>query len=421
MAQDAQREEMGAVAAVERPGRGGYWRLKLVGGLLVAAFFLWYFAGKADRLLLRLGVGTAEAVFGTVETRFAGRAVLLRTEHVVTAAVPGRVTLLVGEGRHVRTGDLVIELRDEVAGASRELDEVNRRLAQADLAYEEERTRLVRRREDLATRLADARRVLSEALAQGDPEVAREAESRYKSFQREMAQVEEALADLAAREERERRELLSRRQQLMSFGPGDTSLVRAPAAGVVSFTLDGLESEAVPGANLLDVFGLRSRDRRVQDGAWVAAGEPLFRLVETDGIEVAVRLKGAALEAGSRVILDFHGIPERSFTGRLVESIALDGEFYGRVRLDAFDPSLVLRRTIDVTLTTERRQGIVVPASAVVERNGKRGVYLVVGETSVFREVRVLGGNDRQAVIDSVSGVPAGARVVVDPRRLRTR
>lgn len=409
------------MAAVERPGRGGYWRLKLMGGLLVAAFFLWYFAGKADRLLLRLGVGTVEAVYGTVETRFAGRAVLLRREHVVTATIPGRVTLLVGEGRHVRTGDLVIELRDEAAGASRELEEVNRRLTEIDLAFEEERTRLVRRRDDLTSRIADARRVLSEALAQAEPEIAREAENRYQSFQNDLAQVEQALADLAAREERERSELLSRRQVLMALGPGDSSLVRAPGAGVVSFALDGLETVAVPGANLLEVFDLRGRELRIQEGAWVAADDPLFRVVETTGIEVAVRLKGAALEAGSRVILDFRGIPERSFTGSLVESIAVDGEFYGRVRLDAFDPSLVLRRILDVTLTTERRQGIVVPASAVVERNGRTGVYVAAGDTTVFREVRVLGGNDRQAVIDGVSGVPVGARVVVDPRRLGTR
>ena len=125
---------------------------------------------------------------------------------------------------------------------------------------------------------------------------------------------------------------------------------------------------------------------------WAPSDEPLFRLVETDVAEVAVRVKGAALEAGSRVILDFRGIPERSFTGRLVESIAVGGEFFGRIRLDAFDSSLVHRRTLDVVLTTERSQGIIGPASAVVERNGRRGVYVVLGETTVFREVRVLGG-----------------------------
>lgn len=412
---------MGSLASSKRPGRGEYRRLKLVGGLLLAAFFLWYFAGKVDRALLRLGVGTAQAVYGTVETRLVGKAVLLRREHVVHSPAPGRVTLLVGEGRHVRTGDIVMEIRDEAALASLELDEINRRLAQADLVYEGERSRLSRQREDLATRVADARKVLSEALAQGEQELAQEAERRYETFRKELAQIDQALRELASREEKERSDLLSRREALLALGPGGAVLVRSPAAGVVSFALDGLESEAVPGADLLGAFDHRTRERRVQDGAVVSSDEPLFRLVETDVAEVAVRVKGAALEAGSRVILDFRGIPERSFTGRLVESIAVGGEFFGRIRLDAFDSSLVHRRTLDVVLTTERSQGIIVPASAVVERNGRRGVYVVLGETTVFREVRVLGGNDRQVVIDGVSGVPVGARVVVKPRRIGTR
>ena len=136
------------MVAPNQLGHGEFWRLRLVGGILLVTLFLWV-VGKVDQSLFRLGVRTTEAVYGTVETRYEGKAVFLRREHVVPAPAPGRVTLLVGEGRHVRTGDIVIEVSEvgEVGRPARELEEVNRRLAQAGAAFQAERSRLVQRRE----------------------------------------------------------------------------------------------------------------------------------------------------------------------------------------------------------------------------------------------------------------------------------
>lgn len=412
------------MAASDRPKSGDFPRLKLVGQILLAVFLLWYAASKGDRALFRLGLRTAEAVYGSVETRYEGKAVFLRNEHVVYAPLPGRVTLLVGEGRHVRTGDVIVEL-SETSQAARSLgqvEEINRRLAQTGTALAAERGRLLLLRQEVQRRLSDARQVLSEALAKGETEAARDAESRRQAIERELAGIDQALADLDRMEEQERRELLSQREALLSLRPGDRTLVRSPSAGMISFAIDGLEDEFIPGANPATLFAKKAgREQRLADGARVERGDPLFRVVETARVEVAIRVKGTALAPGTRVILDFRSIPERSFSGRLVESTTVDGEFYGRVELDAFDFSLIHRREADVILTTERREGIVVPRSAIVEERGKKGVYILAGDTPVFREVRVLGANERQAVVDGVVGVPVGARVVVNPSRLRTR
>lgn len=410
------------MAAPDRPADREFWRLKLLGGILLAAVLFWYVTGKLDRALFRLGVRTAAAVYGTVETRYEGKAVFLRRESVVLAPAPGRVTLLVGEGRHVRTGDVIVEVNDapEIGRSARELEEINRRLAQTGTAFEAERGRLLMRRDDVEKRLLDARQVLSKALAEGEGQAAREAERRWESIERELAAIDQALAELARKEEEEREKLLVEREALLALRPGDVALVRSPGAGVISFAVDGLESEYAPGRRLADLFDKRARaERRIFDGARVGSGDPLFRVVETDHIEVAIRVKGTALALDTRVVLDFPTIPERSFPGRLIESATIDGEFYGRIRLDAFDSSLVHRRETDVVLTTERRDGIVVPRSAIVEERGRKGVYIMLGDTPVFREVRVLGANDRQAVVDGVVGVPVGARVVTNPTRLR--
>jgi len=409
------------VVAPSRSGHGEFWRLRLLGGLMLVALLLWYVGSRLDRVLFRLGVQTAEAVYGTVETRYEGRGVILRSETVVFAPASGRVTLLVGEGRHVRAGDLVIEVSDagELGRAARALEEINRSLATLESSYSVRRGGVLRSKEEAERRLASEERALGEALARADKKAADEAAARRDALRVELQSLERSLAELNAEYEAERARLLSERQAAVALRPGDASLVRAPSPGIVSFSLDGLEGELAPGVGLDGLFErMRRSERKVQDGSIVRQGDPLFRVVETSVVEVAVRLKGLALERGSRVILDFRGIPERSFTGSLVESVSVGSEFFGRVRLDAFDPSLILRREVDVTLTTERRQGVVVPASAVVEVDGRQGVYVALGERDVFRPVRVLGQDAKRAVVD---GVPVGAAVIVNPKRLARR
>ena len=409
------------MVAPSRSGHGEFWRLRLLGGLMLVALLLWYVGSRLDRVLFRLGVQTAEAVYGTVETRYEGRGVILRSETVVFAPASGRVTLLVGEGRHVRAGDLVIEVSDagELGRAARALEEINRSLATLESSYSVRRGGVLRSKEEAERRLASEERALGEALARADKKAADEAAARRDALRVELQSLERSLAELNAEYEAERARLLSERQAAVALRPGDASLVRAPSPGIVSFSLDGLEGELAPGVGLDGLFErMRRSERKVQDGSIVRQGDPLFRVVETSVVEVAVRLKGLALERGSRVILDFRGIPERSFTGSLVESVSVGSEFFGRVRLDAFDPSLILRREVDVTLTTERRQGVVVPASAVVEVDGRQGVYVALGERDVFRPVRVLGQDAKRAVVD---GVPVGAAVIVNPKRLARR
>lgn len=407
--------------ATNRSGHGEFRRLRFAGGVLLVTLLLWYAGGKLDRAFVRFGVRTVEAVFGTVETRYEGTAIILRSESVVTSPAPGRITLLVGEGRHVRAGDLVIEVRDDGEGSrtAHSLDEINRRLASLESTYRMRQNELLRTKADVESRLAGAERALGEALARADRDAARQREAERDALRVELSAVEHSLSALAAELEAEREQLDAARQAMVALRPGEAALVRSPGAGVVSFSLDGLESELEPGMSALELFDrVTPVERRVQDGVEVRLGEPLFRVVETAVIEVAVRVRGLALDAGAQVTLDFQGIPERRFTGRLVESHTVGNEFIGRIRLDAFDPSLVYRRVTGVTLTTGRSQGIVVPASAVVEVDGRQGVYVMLGERSLFRPVRVLGANARQATVD---GVPAGAAVVANPQRLTRR
>lgn len=404
---------------------GGYPRLKLLATGALAVLLFVVGLRKLDPFVNRFYIRTTAAAYGIEETRVELQGVLVRHEDVVRAPAPGRVTLLVGEGRRVRRGDVIAEVNGaESTGAvdARPVG-VDHRLNRARAEFDAMRATLEREARSLSQRFDAAERALREALSRGDSDAA----ARHLM---ERDQVAAALADVRAqmdaRTEEFRRleeELLAQRRAALTARPGDVVLVTSPGSGIVSFAWDGQE-EMRPGSPLSDTFARTfGGEERLQDGRRVEAGEPLFRLVDlAAGVELHVEGRGKPPVApGTAVNLTFEHIPERSFTGRLVEVLADDRRWWGRVAVAHPDETLVQRRRVRVTLAANRAQGVVVPAQAVVQEGQRTGVYVMLGDRPVFREVVVLGGNERRLVIDSPRGVPVGAPVVINPRAVRDR
>lgn len=156
-------------------------------------------------------------------------------------------------------------------------------------------------------------------------------------------------------------------------------------------------------------------------GATVAAGDTLARLVRTDVVwlEVAMPPAGArriAAEGVRGVVLtDPEHAPVRIEEGlRLVSMAPEVSPRTGTVDvlLEApAAPALVLGTTLQAqVLTDERREGIVIPSSALVDDGGVPVVYLQLsGESFVRQEVRVA---ERQGELLLVEGLIPGQRLV---------
>lgn len=409
------------MTAPVRSGRAHFWRLKLLAALALAALLA--LAVNLGEFLLGLRIRTAPVRFGAIEASFEGRAVIVRDEVLVSAPAEGRITLLAGEGRHVRTGEAVLELNADEGAVGRELAAVDRGIAEVEAAYGERRSALDRGRRELETRLEEARRELREALATGAAGAIAEAEAARSELERRLAEIVDSLRESEAERERLLRELVETREVLLGSPPAESLVLRAPLSGYLSFAHDGLESLLFPGVPIDSVIAApTARPGRVEDGRQAAAGAPLFRIAANDRAEVVLEVRGRVpLEAGSPVRLSFRSIPERLFRGSLVEVFTVNESSWVRVALQEFDASLIHLRYDRATLLAQAVQGVIVPASAVWEVDGVTGVYLRAGESFHFRRVKLLGGDARSAVIESVDGVPVGARVVTNPEAVRKR
>lgn len=396
-------------------------RLRLLGGVFIGALLLWFLVDQDFLIGLRLRA--VEATYGSVESRHRTRAVLIRHERVVSSPATGRVTLLVNEGRHVRAGDPVLEVEDEgtMETIAAELARLDERASAVEARYREERQEVERRMAELQGEIARAEERLARAIAQGESEEAAKASASRSETDRALRALGRDLEELERARDQSISELEERRRSLLAVRPADVSIVRAPFSGIVSFQLDGLEEELSTAIPLVDMLQKKGNGARVQDGASVDLGQPLFRVVDPAAtVHVALEARGPVpLSAGEQVALAFDHIPERTFPGRLVEAVQLDRTWHGLVALSAMDSSLVMQRESNATLLARIAEGIVVPTSALAERNGELGVYLLLGNEPIFRRVRVLGGNEERVAIDSSQGVPVGALVVRNPGLLR--
>lgn len=440
-------------------GRMKFWRLRLLAFSLAAVLAV-YFFGRLDAAILSWRIKTVPARFGEVETRLAGTGVILREEVVVAAPATGRLTLLVSDGRTVRPGDVLgeVDVRAELAsGAASQVAPVASSggpsgaspggpsgapgssaqsagtagsltavgpLSEAD--YVRERELLVRNRSDLEARVRDAEKVMRDALAVGDSEIVQEAQQRRDRFRSELAHAEAAIVELDRRwAERSRHPAptaasASASAPSISGGAPASAVFRAAAAGLFLTTLDGFDGAYAPGHPVEEApWDGRLVARRSEDGRRVEAGDPVARIVRTDRFEMVVRLRDAPIERGMRVDITLGSGAGVRLPARVSEVQRAGEHTFVRLSVDAYDEVLAGVRRSDVVMSARSAQGIVVPSSALTERNGKQGVYILLGDRPIFREVRVLGGDEREAVVDGVIGVPVGAPVVVNPKLVK--
>jgi len=389
--------------------------------MLAGVLLMWVLVDQD--VLLGLRLRSVEATYGSVDARYNARAVLIRQERIVTSPATGRVTLLVNEGRHVRTGDAVLEVDDEGTAETiaAELGRLGERERALEAAYQADRQAVDQRIAQVKEQIDRAEDKLALALSQGEAEQATEASALREELNRQLRALQGELEALARAKEQSLGKLEEERRALRAVRPVDVSIMKAPASGIVSFQLDGLEGRLSTDIPIVEVLQSKGREARIQDGTSVALGDALFRVVDpAAAIHVALEVRGVVpLTVGEQVFVAFNHIPERSFPGRLVEAVQLDRTWHGLVALTSMDSSLVLQREANATLLARRAEGIVVPRSALVDRNGELGVYVLLGKDPVFRKVRVLGGNDERVAIDSSQGVPVGAPVVRNPGLLR--
>jgi hypothetical protein len=346
------------------------------------------------------------------DTGVAAEAFLLQKELVVLADKPGRANLLVEEGDQVEVGQLVMEVVDKTLLASIE-SEIARLDAEAakpsgdqsgDLASLDEK--IASSNAALVQAMADYQKAILSRQLEGVSELY----NKLNSLAKEVSSLQQDRLRLAqtqtARQER-RAQLEERRKQAISG-------IYAPAAGRISFLVDGLEQLADPGQITADLWGkLKAQSQQeyqVVPDAKIVAGQPAFKVIEGGPRYLLTKLADAnPLPLGTERSLDVQlgqGEDAQSFTVSLAENAAL-GE--GQLLLEIPDDCPPLGRNLRFTLYAEAPAVCRIPRTALVTLDEQVGVMTLEDTITRFHPVSVQT-EERRTVL--VTGIEPGLQVV---------
>ncbi len=201
--------------------------------------------------------------------------------------------------------------------------------------------------------------------------------------------------------------------------------ITAPQAGIVSYYLDGLEELYSPKnlkeLDLNKVETIKSEPRQVLPGSEVEEGRPVLKIINNlEPIHIIAEIAdGQKLSEKSEkkaFLLSFG-----SAEGKTSAAHLLARNFRGKanqilLRLADYNESLATPRRFDFDLITERFAGYVVPAKAIVRKEGKDGIYIVYKERVRWKKVDISGMAEEKVVI---SGVTPDIKVILNPEYVK--
>jgi len=170
----------------------------------------------------------------------------------------------------------------------------------------------------------------------------------------------------------------------------------------------------------------------VAEGDHINPGTRLITIGNTDKVEVTAGVSEAdsgRLKTGQQVKVTAAALPDREYTGTLHSvspgALVKTGNQGSQievpviVRITGDSEGLRTGYTVDLTITTvDIEKTLVVPYEAVVEKDGKRVVYVVQNDTA--RQKKVETGLDIDLYTEIKSGLKEGETVVVSPDELLT-
>jgi Cu(I)/Ag(I) efflux system membrane fusion protein len=217
--------------------------------------------------------------------------------------------------------------------------------------------------------------------------------------------------------------LLLRRQATPEAKPlADAARQRLVLLGMNAEDIGQVEREGT----VLARFTLRApisgviAELNVREGMTVAAGAPLFRIVDLSSVWVSAEVpeaQAAWLVPGSRVEARVPAFPEQVFVGR-VGAILPDVNVVTRTvraRIELANPGARLKPGMFATLSLSSgraAQAVLVPSEAVI-RTGERSLVLLMEAEGRFRRQDVEAGIEMGGSTEIRKGLKAGDKVVL--------
>ena len=344
-----------------------------------------------------LQVKVAEAKLGDliIKLRSPAEAVTDRQIAMKTEVQGVIKNLNVNESKHVRSGDLLVELDDQEYRLSYENAEAARLKAFSEMLVEQ--------------RFADV-----ESESGGEQDVAL---NNAKTLFEEAGQQYQK--GLISREEYERRSRLYERALIESGEKKDE--VVAAMKGLTQAEINVKKAQLdLEKTKIRAPFSGIITDIKVSPGEHVSVGRELFTLVNISKIQVHAKVLESEIgkmQVGREVDLKFSAYPGKAFKGKVSAiSPVVNPEYKTcKVFIDVENPKEELKPGMhaEVEIAAEiHKNKLLVPQDAILTRSQRKLLFVVEDGLAKWRYVEI--GLENEDFAEILDGVKAGEQVIVE-------
>lgn len=177
-------------------------------------------------------------------------------------------------------------------------------------------------------------------------------------------------------------------------------------------------------ATLKAPFSGTITDVDVKPGDIVSPGTQAFRLDDLSHLLVDVEVSEVDInqvKLGQKATLTFDGIPDKEYSGSVVEvaRVGVDSggvvSFTVTVEIDQPDEQVLPQMTSAVNIVTvELTDEILIPNRAVRMINGKRSVFILENNLPVLKEIELGSSNGTVSILRS-GEVKVGDKIIINP------
>lgn len=343
---------------------------------------------------------TSIAQYGNIQIVHHLDCYVIRNEQLVTSTIEGDIKYFVQEGEKVEKGYKVVEIyKDAVDEVTRKkLEVINQRIESLndskDYLFQSDVEKLDREINNIIDHL-----------------------KQYKE-QGDLLKVKQLKKDLENKLDKKRiiigdksfvgknlETLKIEQEQLVNQINSSITEIASPVSGIISYKIDGYENILNPKNMVtIELEKLKNMEKQATDlrATKVINHQPLFKVVDNNVWYMIAWIEEDTLEdykVGRTVTFNF---PQGQIQGKIFQIVPDDQKSMVIFEIDEYIDGFETLRNVSLDVVVVDYEGIKIPRDSIVEKDGKKGVYVLdINRYAIFKPIKIIGYDETNAIIKS--------------------
>lgn len=344
-------------------------------------------------------------VNGTINESFFTDGVIIKNETLVFSPVSGKIQFVVNSGERVRVGTpIFIVTTDEKQKELyvKEIDEIVEKIEALQNDGESSSLSLSVINKSIESTTSK----IKEATESGEFD-------KVKTFNDELSRLTKEKQKILESNEKNISLLKENIKELQTKLSEIDVIVHAPVAGIISFSIDGLEellvADKVNELTYTQLQGIEEDKNNKSIPAQTKANQPVAKIIDNFSWYIALKLE-KPMEEGKSYFVKFEDSEEK-IKAKLT-SIQSDGPI-GLFLVNRDLKGLLDSRNVDLEVIVDTYSGCVIPSMALFDKEGMKGVYIIEQGKRFFKQVDIVAQNENEIV---VNGIKPGDSILLRSR-----